>query len=337
MPRAIRVDRLVLCWLLAVGEFRTVCKHASIVLSVFGIVAVSFVEGAWAQQPKPRHGEWVKVVEVISGDVLVIERRGVREEVVLFAIETPGPGRPFSDTATAFTRERCLGKNVMMLNRGTDAKGRITAEIFHARRRSINRELIAEGLARTHRGRAGRSRSRFQSLLTSQLAAVAGPKGIWTAWNPDAVDGELGPFDAPRQSLNAIGTTRALGRNGRLKSTEYARRNAAVFATIPEYEIVEQRDFSHGLIKRYEVVVTLKRRARRRQYEEISAKIMEDIVRKEKINALAVAFYLKGMDIQGRHSLANVYWAPGGNWLDADRVAAGSYSTHQFSVQTGRN
>lgn len=324
------------------------------------LIVLSFGGVAFAQTPKPRHGEWVKVVEVISGDVLIIEREGEREEIVLFAIETPPIEKPFGAEAAALTRERCLGKDVLMLDRGRDAHDRISAIIVYAGRNSINRELIAEGLARTLRPREGRNRHRFESLLTSQLVATASRKGMWGAGNPDTaakesrrVETRSSPLrtgevkrrrgrrdfewadviDAARRAVGAPSMQRGGDESA---STDNASEPPSTFATAPDYEIAERRDFSRDEIIRYEIVVTVKRFLRLSQYTAIAERIVTTLIDTEKINALAVAFYLEDMDTTSDEAIANAFWAPNGVWIDAHRVPAGDYSSHEYFVQTRR-
>jgi len=56
------------------------------------------------------------------------------------------------------------------------------------------------------------------------------------------------------------------------------------------------------------------------------------LTRKRKVNAIAICFVRSWEEAARGISVAEVEWAPGGVWWDADTVRAGDYSRHQYVV-----
>jgi len=56
------------------------------------------------------------------------------------------------------------------------------------------------------------------------------------------------------------------------------------------------------------------------------------LTRKQKVNAIAVRFHRSQSAAVKGISVAEVEWAPGGVWGDADTVRAGDYSRHKYVV-----
>jgi len=65
----------------------------------------------------------------------------------------------------------------------------------------------------------------------------------------------------------------------------------------------------------------------------VAEKEVLKITVKEKVNAIAVGFWRTRSEAMRKPAVAMIEWAPGGNWVDADRVPTGQYGAHKFNVK----
>ena len=91
-----------------------------------------------------------KVVNVISGDTLIVNIGGKEYEITLDYIEAPEQGQNFYDEAKQFAKKLALDQNVSVSTKENFAfrPQTITAEVYVSKKtESLNRELVRAGLA----------------------------------------------------------------------------------------------------------------------------------------------------------------------------------------------
>ncbi|HEY5998682.1 MAG TPA: thermonuclease family protein [bacterium] len=88
-----------------------------------------------------------KVVRIRDGDSIVVLEDGVQVEVRLHGIDAPEQGQAFGREAKRRAGELAFGRVVRLESRGKDAWDRTLAEVFLPDGRSLNRELVSEGMA----------------------------------------------------------------------------------------------------------------------------------------------------------------------------------------------
>lgn len=121
----------------------------------------------------------VEVVGVLDGDSILIASG---EEVRLSHIDAPEPGQAWSEEATQFVKDACLGKKVVVKRHAKrDYYSRTLAEVILPDRRNLNQELVKGGLAWHYRKY---SHNRYYQLLEQE--AQAKRKGLWGDKDPVA-------------------------------------------------------------------------------------------------------------------------------------------------------
>lgn len=103
-------------------------------------------------------------------------------------------------------------------------------------------------------------------------------------------------------------------------------------AALPDYDIVGRQDVSIGVVKRFQVKVSLPQHYARGTVEDIAKAVAADITRSQAVNAVSILFYGPGTSTAGIYDVAMVEWAPNGSWADATSVRAGDYSSFRYSV-----
>lgn len=101
---------------------------------------------------------------------------------------------------------------------------------------------------------------------------------------------------------------------------------------VPSYQIVETKDISMGVVRRFSVRASLPQHYIRDSVEEIAKTIVSDLTRSQPVNAINIFFYGPGTSTAGAYDVAMVEWAPHGRWGDAGSVRAGDYATFSYSV-----
>ena len=89
------------------------------------------------------------VVKVIDGDTLEVRCHGRQLRVRLFGVDTPEWQQSFSRQAKEFARQWVEGLRVELGAKGWDKYGRLVA-VVHVGGKSLNEELLREGLAWVH-------------------------------------------------------------------------------------------------------------------------------------------------------------------------------------------
>lgn len=136
----------------------------------------------------PSPGDEARVVRVVDGDTIVVDRAGTEVRVRLLGIDTPETVKPdspvecFGPEASARTHELLDGQSVLLeadpTQDATDAYGRALAYVWVGPT-LINEVLVAEGYAREYTYDLPGTRQ--PDLLTAQDAARTKGLGLWSA------------------------------------------------------------------------------------------------------------------------------------------------------------
>jgi endonuclease YncB( thermonuclease family) len=122
-----------------------------------------------------------RVVGIADGDtitVLTAEKRQVK--VRLYGIDAPETGQDFGSRAKQAASELAFGKTVTVRPHDTDRYGRTVAEVFLPDGRSLNREMVRQGMAWWFRNFAPADRD----LAALEAEAKAAHRGLWGHPNP---------------------------------------------------------------------------------------------------------------------------------------------------------
>lgn len=138
-----------------------------------------------------------RVVRVLDGDSLQVERDGRLHELRLYGIDTPEYGQPYGDRARGFARHLLAGQVVAVTEMDVDRYGRIVA-LVTCQGTLANRELVRQGFA-WHYPRYCR-----REPLCSELAALADEarsarRGLWADAEP------VSPWDWKRRKKDGSG------------------------------------------------------------------------------------------------------------------------------------
>jgi endonuclease YncB( thermonuclease family) len=90
-----------------------------------------------------------KVVRVIDGDTLEIQRQGRIQRVRIWGIDTPESGQPYASGAREFTQNLLAGREVQIRPVDFDVYGRLVAMIT-VDENNISEELVRSGFAWVH-------------------------------------------------------------------------------------------------------------------------------------------------------------------------------------------
>lgn len=123
-----------------------------------------------------------KVVAITDGDTVKVLRDGRPVAVRLAGIDAPERAQPWGDRARQFTGDLAAGQVVRVVDRGPDRYGRTLGEVVLPDGRSLNRELIAAGLAWVYRSTPS---TRFDTDFAAiEQAARAARRGLWSDPEP---------------------------------------------------------------------------------------------------------------------------------------------------------
>ena len=118
-----------------------------------------------------------RVVGISNGDTLTVltaDRRQVK--VRLHGIDAPETGQDFGSRAKQAASELAFGKEVTVRPVETDRYGRTVAEVMLPDGRSLNRELVRDGMAWWYRQYAPADRE----LAGLEAEAKAAKRGLWS-------------------------------------------------------------------------------------------------------------------------------------------------------------
>ncbi len=118
------------------------------------------------------------VVKIHDGDTISVVRRGHAEKVRLAGIDCPELGQAFGQRAKNLTTRLASGQMVTVRVLGSDDKGRKIGLVLLPDGRSLNRELVAAGLA----WRVKESKSK--ELAKLEKDARRANRGLWADAKP---------------------------------------------------------------------------------------------------------------------------------------------------------
>lgn len=121
-----------------------------------------------------------RVVRVVDGDTLRVERNGREVKIRLEGIDAPERDQPWGSEATAFARQQALGKRVTVRDKERDQYGRMVATIILPDGSSLNERLVRQGLAWWYR-----AYSTDRTLQAVQAMARRERLGLWSDSHPE--------------------------------------------------------------------------------------------------------------------------------------------------------
>jgi micrococcal nuclease len=128
------------------------------------------------------------VTLVYDGDTVLCQMDGISIKVRLVGIDAPetskskrDPGQPYSQQAKKFLAGLVLNKNIEMKGYGNDKYNRVLGELF-IDGKSVNLEMIKQGLAEAYRGRSPKG-FKSESFFEAEKEAKVALKGIWYLGN----------------------------------------------------------------------------------------------------------------------------------------------------------
>lgn len=121
-----------------------------------------------------------RVTAVGDGDTIEVLRGRAAVRVRLHGVDCPELGQAFGQRARQRTAALTMGREVRVAGVERDRFGRIVAEVFLPGGESLNRKLVAEGLAWWYRNYAPRD---VELRLLEEKAREA-RRGLWTDARP---------------------------------------------------------------------------------------------------------------------------------------------------------
>ncbi len=118
------------------------------------------------------------VVMIHDGDTISVVRRGHPEKVRLAGIDCPELRQSFGNRAKNFTSRLASGQMVTVRVHGSDDYGRRLAVVLLPDGRSLNRELVAAGLAWKTK------ESKSKELARLEKDARRAKRGLWADTDP---------------------------------------------------------------------------------------------------------------------------------------------------------
>ena len=122
-----------------------------------------------------------RVVDVAAGETISVLKNGKNVQVLLYGIDCPEDGQPFSNQAIQFTSKMVLGKVVEVHRMNSDNHGR-TVALVSVDKSLLNEELVKAGLAWVY------NRYCYEVICETwkhyQLRAKIDKRGIWSDPNP---------------------------------------------------------------------------------------------------------------------------------------------------------
>lgn len=132
-----------------------------------------------------------RVTSIVDGDTLKMASGENEIPVRLHNIDAPEKGQPFGDKARSLLNVLCSNRTVLVRPQGRDGFKRLLAEVILPPTRSVNLELVSQGLAWTIRPTDG------SPFFAAQLHASGLRKGLWSDRQPiPPWDWRLGRFPA---------------------------------------------------------------------------------------------------------------------------------------------
>lgn len=124
-----------------------------------------------------------KVIKVIDGDSIVVQKGRKKYEVRLYGIDAPEYRQSYSRSAKRLLNEKAYRKNVVITPMDVDRYDRVVA-IVEVNGQVVNRELVAAGYAWVY-DRYCHKRSLCNRMRQEQVEARKARKGLWRGSNPE--------------------------------------------------------------------------------------------------------------------------------------------------------
>jgi endonuclease YncB( thermonuclease family) len=116
-----------------------------------------------------------KVIGITDGDTLRVLREKSPVKIRLHGIDCPESGQDFGTQAKRKTSELAFGQVVKVQEHGLDRYGRTVADVILPDGRSLNRELVRQGVAWWYRKYAPHD----SQLSQLEAEARAAKRGLW--------------------------------------------------------------------------------------------------------------------------------------------------------------
>lgn len=121
-----------------------------------------------------------KIIRISDGDtVVLLDSLNSKHKIRLDGIDCPETGQDYGTKATNFTKELCMGKNVVIDVTGTDLYQRILGVVW-IDTVNLNKELLRNGLAWRYKY------NKSAEYLALEQHARMRRLNIWSAKNPVA-------------------------------------------------------------------------------------------------------------------------------------------------------
>lgn len=98
-----------------------------------------------------------------------------------------------------------------------------------------------------------------------------------------------------------------------------------------DYEIINKNDHSMPKAKRYSLDVVVKEKVTEEELKNLAEKIVEDMKKEDKFNAISLGFYDYKEYVGIGYTLGGVDYAPNGKWGDAGTVSTGQYNKMEYN------
>jgi endonuclease YncB( thermonuclease family) len=122
-----------------------------------------------------------RVVGISDGDTItVLTPDKAQHRIRLHGIDAPEAGQDFGGRAKQAASALAFGKTVTIKTRDTDRYGRTVAEVILPDGRSLNREMVRQGMAWRYRKYAPAD----TELARLESEAKAARRGLWSQPNP---------------------------------------------------------------------------------------------------------------------------------------------------------
>lgn len=125
-----------------------------------------------------------KVVRVLDGDTVQVQRGGTSVRIRLYGIDCPETNQPYGDTAKAFTKVQMLHRQVQVEEADIDLHGR-TVALIRSSGRLLNRELVRAGYAWAYRQYC-KQEPLCKEFSALEKAARQQKQGLWQGRRPVA-------------------------------------------------------------------------------------------------------------------------------------------------------
>lgn len=120
-----------------------------------------------------------KCVKVLDGDTIEVMHGNTAKRIRLAGVDCPEKSQDFGKRAKEFTAQQAYGQDVTILTHNTDRYGRTIAQVILPDGRSLNTELVRNGLAWWYR-----RYSADATLAKLEQNARETKSGLWSAPEP---------------------------------------------------------------------------------------------------------------------------------------------------------